>query len=138
MSYGCCYPSVCGRPPLARQCRSVPEYHAAGTSLFMFSLQSNFTALANQKSPRDYFPISLIPFSYSYLVLPGAFGAFCQLCLFANAVYIIIPKPLELIGGRKNIHATGGVRGSQGCIPYWKVMPITFVIQSSIIFFLNL
>lgn len=45
-------------------------------SVFMFSLQSIFTVLSNQKSLRDYFPISLISFSYSYLILPEAFGSF--------------------------------------------------------------
>lgn len=98
----------------------------------MFSLQSSFTVLGNQKSLRDYFPISLISFSYSYLVLPEAFGAFCQLCIFANAVYIMILKLPVLINVRKNVHATGGLRGSWGCIPIWKLMPSTFVIQSSI------
>lgn len=54
--------------------------------------------------------------------------------MFANAVYIIIPEPTVLTDGRKNIHTAGRVRGSERCLPIRKVIPIAFIIRSSIFF----
>lgn len=97
--------------------------------VFRLSLLSGFTVLGNQKSLRDYFPSNLTPFSYSYLVLPEALRSFFfQLCVFVNAVCIIIPKPTVLV----NIHNIGRVKGCQRCLLIKKAMPITFIIQSSL------
>lgn len=98
--------------------------------VFRLSLLSGFTVLGNQKSLTDYFSISLIPFSYSYLLLPEALTSFFffQLRVFVNAVYIITPMPTVLA----DIHDTGRLKGCQKCLLIKKVMPITFIIQSSL------
>lgn len=53
--------------------------------VFRLSLLSGFTVLGNQKSLTDYFSISLIPFSYSYLLLPEALTSFF---FFSSSVYL--------------------------------------------------
>lgn len=106
--------------------------HAHSRYVFRLSLLSGFTVLGNQKSLRDYFPISLIPFSCSYLVLPEALRSLIFFSsVYLNAVYNINSMPTVLV----DIHNTGRVKGCQKYLLIKKIMLTTFIIQSSLFFF---